>query len=140
MAIQQTVTNSFNEELFLAVHDFSTDTFKLALYTSASDIGPQTTVYTTDNEVVAAGYTAGGNAISGVAVLSSGSVSFVSFDNVTWSAALTARGALMYNASKGNKSVLVLDFGADKTSSTTFTVPMPPATATTALLRSSSNP
>lgn len=136
MTIQQTVTNSFNEELFKGVHDFSTDTFNIALYTSASDIGPLTTAYTSDNEVVASGYVAGGQALTGVAVISSGPVAFVSFDNAVWSAALTARGALIYNASKSNKSVLVIDFGADKTSTTTFTVPMPLPTATTALLRS----
>jgi len=136
VTIQQSVTNSFTEEQYLAVHDFSTDTFKIALYTSASDIGPLTTAYTADNEVVASGYTAGGAVLTGVAVMSSGPVAFVSFDSPSWSAALTARGALIYNASKSNKSVLVIDFGADKTSTTTFTVPMPPATATTALLRS----
>lgn len=136
MTIQQSVTNSFTEEQYLAVHDFSTDTFKIALYTSASDIGPLTTAYTADNEVVAVGYTAGGEVLTGVAVLSSGPVAFVSFDSPSWTAALTARGALIYNASKSNKSVLVIDFGADKTSTTTFTVPMPLATATTALLRS----
>lgn len=136
MTIQQSVTNSFTEEQYLAVHNFSADTFKIALYTSASDIGPLTTAYTATNEVVASGYTAGGQVLTGVAVLSSGPVAFVSFDSPSWSAALTARGALIYNASKSNKSVLVIDFGADKTSTTTFTVPMPPATATTALLRS----
>lgn len=137
MAIQQTMCSSFKYQLWLAQHDFSTDVFKLALYTSASSIGPDTTVYATTNEVTGTGYVAGGNTMTGVTVVLSGTTSYVDFDNVTWAASsITARGALIYNSSKSNKAVAVLDFGADKTSSgTPFVVQMPSNTATTALLR-----
>jgi len=135
MAIVQTQCTSFKEQLLKAVHDFSTDTFKLALYTSAASLGASTTVYTTTGEVVAAGYTAGGNALTGVSVTTSGTTAYVDFADTTWTTSTTARGALIYNSSKANKAVAVLDFGADKTSTNTFTVQMPPNSATDALIR-----
>lgn len=135
MAIQQTATNSFKTELFEAVHNFVTDTFKLALYTSAASLGPTTTAYTGAGEVVGSGYSSGGSAMNGVVINFSGSTAYVTFNDVSWSGALTARGALIYNSSKSNKSVAVLDFGADKTSTTTFVVQMPTPDASNALLR-----
>ncbi len=135
MAIVQTQCTSFKEQLLKAVHDFSTDTFKIALYTSAASLGASTTVYATTNEVVAAGYTAGGNTLTGVAVTASGTTAYVDFADTTWTTSTTARGALIYNSSKANKAVAVLDFGADKTSTNTFTVQMPPNSATDALIR-----
>jgi len=131
----QTQTLSFKTELPQAVHNLLTDTLKIALYTSAATLNTATTAYSSDNEVVATGYTAGGATLTGVTLNSSGTVVYVNFDSPSWSAAITARGALIYNASKSNKSVAVLDFGADKTSNTVFTVNMPANTATTALLR-----
>jgi hypothetical protein len=134
--IAQTLTTSFKEQLLLAVHDFSTDTFKMALYTASADLGAGTTVYTAGSEVVGTGYTATGQALTGVTVNVSGSTAYVDFADVVWNpAGFTARGALIYNASKGNKSVAVLNFGADKTASTIFTVAMPANTATSALIR-----
>lgn len=136
MTIAQTLTTSFKQESFLAVHDFSTDTFKLALYTANASIGAGTTVYVTSEEVSGTGYVAGGNTLTGATVSVSGTTAYVDFADSTWaSASFTARGALIYNASKGNKSVAVLDFGADKTSTTSFTVQMPSNTATSALIR-----
>ena len=136
MAILQTLTNSFKLEVLEAVHDFSTDTFKLALYVSTADLGAETTVYATSGEVTGTGYSAGGLVLTGTTVQLSGSVAYVDFDNATWSSAsFTARGALIYNASKGNKAVAVLDFGADKTASNTFVVQMPSNTASSALIR-----
>lgn len=134
--ITQTATNSFLEELLQGIHDFSTDTFKLALYVATADIGADTVVYTTEGEVVGDGYSAGGNVLTGASVGLSSGVSYVDFDNSTWSpGAFTARGGLIYNSSKGDRSVAVLNFGDDKTSTSSFTVQMPPATATTALIR-----
>lgn len=136
MAIIQTLTNSFKLEVLEAVHDFSTDTFKLALYISTANLGAGTQVYGTSGEVVGTGYTAGGVTLTGTTVQLSGSVAYVDFSDAVWNpAAFTARGALIYNASKSNKAVAVLDFGADKTSTTTFTVQMPSNTASTALIR-----
>jgi hypothetical protein len=137
MSIVQTQTTSFKKELYQAIHDLSTDTIKIALYTGNADLNQDTTTYSTSNEVVASGYTAGGQVMTGVQISSSESVAYVNWNNVVWTSALTARCALIYNASKGNKSVAVLDFGADKTSTTTFTITMPNNTATTALIRSS---
>lgn len=136
MAIFQTLTNSFKQQVLEAVHDFTTDTFKIALYVSTANLGADTTVYDTAGEVVGTGYTAGGVTLTGVTVQLSGSTAFVDFDDATWNPAdFTARGALIYNASKGNKAVAVLDFGADKTATNTFTVQMPSNTASSALIR-----
>ena len=137
MSIVQTQTTSFKKELYTAVHNLSTDTIKIALYTGNADLNEDTTIYSSTNEVVATGYTAGGQIMTGVAISSSGSVAYVNWANVSWSGAITARCALMYNVTQGNKSIAVLDFGSDKTSTTTFTITMPANTSTTALIRSS---
>jgi hypothetical protein len=135
--IVQTQTTSFKAEVYQAVHDLLTDTIKIALYTSNANLDETTTVYSTSEEVVASGYTAGGNTMTGVALNTSGYTVYVNWANTSWSTAVTARCALIYNASKSNKSIAVLDFGADKTSTTTFTITMPANTATSALIRSS---
>ena len=136
MAITQTTCTSFKVELLTGTHDFSSDTFKIALYTGAATLGADTTAYSASNEVSASGYAAGGNALTvSTAPTSSSTTAYVSFANTSWSSALTARGALIYNSSKSNKAVAVLDFGADKTSSGTFTVTFPTADATSAIVR-----
>jgi hypothetical protein len=138
MAIQQTLTTSFKQEMLQAVQNLVSDTLNIALYTGFATIGPNTTEYTTDNEVVGDGYTAGGQVLEGVSVNTDPTtgVVYVNFGNVVWDpAAFTARGALIYNVTQGNKSVAVLDFGSDKTATNTFTVTMPVNSATTALLR-----
>jgi hypothetical protein len=136
MSIVQTQTTSFKKELYQGVHDLSTDTLKIALYTASADLNADTTVYTITGEVSATGYTAGGSVLTGVTIESSGSVAYVNFANVSWAATITARCALIYNVSQSNKSIAVLDFGSDKTSSA-FTITMPSNTSTTALIRSS---
>lgn len=146
MTIAQTSTTSFKVELLQAVHNFgptSPDTFYIALYTAAASIGASTTVYTTSGEVVGTGYTAGGEALTISQSPTSGSgvdsipTAYVSFSNVSWAgASFTARGALIYNSTQGNKSVAVLDFGADKTvTNQTFTVQFPTADANSAIVR-----
>ena len=136
--IVQTQTTSFKAELYQAIHDLTTDTLKLALYTADANLDASTTVYTTSNEITGTGYTAGGEIVTGAAISSSGYTAWVTFNNVIWTpAAFTTRCALLYNASKANRSIAVLDFGSDKTCTTTFTVVMPGDTATTALIRSS---
>ena len=131
------ICDTFKTELLEGLFDFkagTADVFKIALYTADATLNASTTAYTTANEVVAAGYTAGGIALTPVVASSSG-VSFVSFDNVTWNAALTARGALVYKEEAGNPAVFVLDFGANKVSSSSFVVQFPPANNTSAILR-----
>lgn len=136
MAFDQTLTTSFKQEILLGVHDLDTDTLKMALYLATADLGAATTVYSTAGETSGTGYTAGGNTLTGVTVLTSGTTAYVDFANSSWNpASFTARGALIYNASKGNKAIAVLDFGADKTATTSFTVQMPANTATSALIR-----
>jgi len=131
--IAQTATTSFKAELLQGIHDFNTDTFKLALYLATANLGADTTVYTTSGETSGTGYTAGGNTLTGISVNAAG---FVTFTNTTWNpASFTARGALLYNSTKGNKAVAVLDFGSDKTASNTFLVQMPANTVTSALIR-----
>ena len=137
MSIVQTQTTSFKAELYQGIHDLTTDVIKIALYTANVNLNEDTTVYSATDEVVATGYTAGGETMTGITVSTSGYTAYVGFANVSWTAALTARCALIYNLTQGNKSVAVLDFGADKTSTTTFLITMPANTSTTALIRSS---
>jgi hypothetical protein len=140
MAIAQGATNTFKIGLPSGDFDFGTDTFKIALYTGAASIGPDTTAYTTSGEVVATGYTAGGETLTVTQTPTIGNQTgnatvYMSFANVTWTSALTARGALIYKSGSGNPTVCVLDFGGDKTSTTTFTVQFPAVTSTAAIIR-----
>ena len=136
MPILQGMCSSFKQESWLGVHDLDTDTLKLALYTAAANLSQATTVYTSTGEVVGAGYTAGGEVITGAQVLLSGTTAYVTFDNPVFAnASFVCRGGLIYNASKANRAIAVLDFGADKTASGTFTIQLPAATAASALLR-----
>ena len=134
--ILQTQTTSFKKELYQGIHNLTTDTLKIALYTANADLNETTTVYTTSGEVSGGGYSAGGVSLTGITINSSGFTAYVDFANVVFNAAVTARCALIYNVSKSNKSIAVLDFGSDKTS-TNFTITMPANTATAALIRSS---
>jgi hypothetical protein len=146
MSLSQTATTSFKVELLQAVHNFgptSPDTFKIALYTANANLNAATTVYTTSDEVTGTGYTAGGKTLSISVSPTSGNnlsnvpTAYVSFSNISWTGAtFTARGALIYNSSEGNKSVAVLDFGSDKTvSNDTFQVTFPSADVNSAIVR-----
>lgn len=135
-SIVQTQTTSFKKELYEAIHDLSTDVLKIALYTASADLNESTTVYSSANEVTGGGYAAGGVELTGVTISSSGYTAYVNFANVVFGAAVTARCALIYNSSKDDRSIAVLDFGSDKTSAN-FTITMPSNTATSALIRSS---
>ena len=134
--ILQTQTTSFKKELYTGIHDLSTDTLKIALYTANANLNAATTVYTTAAEVTGTGYVAGGVVLTGITINSSGYTAYVDFADVVFNASVTARCALIYNVTQGNKSIAVLDFGSDKTS-TNFTITMPANTATAALIRSS---
>lgn len=136
MSILQTQTTSFKQELYQGIHDLTTDNIYIALFTAAANLNEATTTYNSANEVSGTGYNPGGVQMSGISISSSGFTAFVDFDNVVFNAAVTARCALIYNASKANRSIAVLDFGSDK-SSANFTITMPVASATTALIRSS---
>ena len=138
MAIVQTQTTSFKAELYQGIHDLTTDVIKIALYTANANLNEGTTVYSTTDEVTATGtYSTGGSQLTPITVSTSGYTAYVSFPNISWTGAITARCALIYNETKGNKSVAVLDFGSDKISTTTFTVTMPVNGPTTSLIRSS---
>jgi hypothetical protein len=138
VSIVQTQTTSFKAQLYQGIHDLTTDVIKIALYTANANLNADTTVYSSTNEVAATGtYVAGGATMTGITVSTSGYTAYVGFDNVSWTGVITARCALIYNETKGNKSVAVLDFGSDKTSVTTFLITMPANTSTTALIRSS---
>ena len=125
--------NVFKTGLLNADFDFTSGTFYIALYTNAATLDQNTTAYTTTGEVVASGYTAGGLLLT-PSVGSLDGTSYASFANVSWNAAFTARGALIYKAGD-NGAVCVLDFGADRTSTSTFTVQFPAATNTSAIIR-----
>ena len=138
MSIVQTQTTSFKAELYQGVHDLLTDTLKIALYDSFADLNQNTTVYANTNELPTAnGYTQNDKVLTGVTVQQSGYTAYVNFNNAVWTpAAFTTRCALIYNASKSNKSIAVLDFGSNKTCNATFTIQMPANGLTTALIRS----
>jgi hypothetical protein len=136
MSIVQTLTTSFKNDILVGAQDLSTDTLKLALYTGDVNLNADTTAYSASNEVVGTGYSAGGVTLTGITIQTSGSTVYINFNNAVWNpASFTTRAALIYNSSKSNKSVAVLDFGADKTCTTTFTIQMPANTATSSLLR-----
>lgn len=137
MAITQCMVSSFKEEILNGTHNLSTDTIKIALYTSSATLDSTTTVYSTSNEVTGTGYTAGGNTLTGQVVSLDGTTAIVDFSDTTWTTAtITARGALIYNSSKSNKAIAVLDFGSDKTSTSgNFTINFPAAAAATAIVR-----
>ena len=138
MAIVQTQTTSFKAQLYQGIHDLTTDVIKIALYTASADLNEDTTVYNSTNEVANIGtYSAGGAQLTPITLSTSGYTAYVGFPNISWTGAITARCALIYNVTQGNKSIAVLDFGSDKTSTTTFTITMPANTATAALIRSS---
>ena len=138
MSTVQTQTTSFKAELYQGIHDLTTDVIKIALYTASANLNEDTTVYSSNDEEAATGtYSLGGAQLTPITVNTSGYTAYVGFPNISWTGAITARCALIYNSSQGNKSVAVLDFGSDKTSTGTFTITMPANTATAALIRSS---
>ena len=140
MSITQALCTSFKKEVLEAVHDFTSHTFKIALYTSAAALNEATTAYTATGEVVGTAYTAAGKdlTVTGGAVSVSGTTVYVDFSDVTWaSSTITARGAIIYNDSvAGDPAVAVLDFGLDKiTTAENFVVTFPTASATSAIVR-----
>jgi VCBS repeat-containing protein len=137
MAITQSMCSSFKSEVLGGIHDLDTDVIKIALYTSSATLGASTTAYSTTNEISGTGYTAGGNTLTSPAISLDGTTAVVDFADSTWSTAtITARGALIYNSSKSNRAIAVLDFGENKTSTSgNFTVQFPAATASTAVIR-----
>ena len=129
--------NTLRSGLINGTLNFATDTFRLALYTNAATLNQLTTAYTTDGEASGGNYSAGGLVVTATvntALDSNGSTIYVNFSSPAWTGAITARGALIYKAG-ANGAVCVLDFGGDKTSTSTFTVTMPADTSTAALIR-----
>jgi hypothetical protein len=139
MPLQQGQTLSFRSDIVQGGQNLSANTLKMALYDGFATLGPTTTVYTTANEVVGTGYTAGGVTLTGVTIATDVTTNtvYIDFNNVSWpGASFTARGALIYNSSQSNKSIAVLDFGSDKLfTAANNTVTMPTNSASTALLR-----
>lgn len=142
MPIQQGATNAFKIGLADGQFNFLSDTFKLALYTGAATIGPTTAAYTTANEVIGTGYVAGGETLTVSTAPTVGpnpndTTAYLSFSDVVWNpAAFTCRGAIIYKADGlTNATVCILDFGADKTCTTSFTVQFPTANNSNAIIR-----
>jgi hypothetical protein len=154
MAITTAMATSFKSELLQGIHNFHNgsgggtttttgtgNTFKIALYTSSATMSASTTAYATTNEVSGTGYTAGGNTLTNVDPTTSGTTALTDFADTTWSSSsITARGCLIYNSSttagSANRAVAILDFGADKTSTSgDFTIQFPTADASNAIIR-----
>jgi len=135
---------TFKKELLYGVHDFKGDTMKIALYTNSASFNASTTAFTTSNEASGTNYTSGGNTLTKVDPTVSGTTALTDFSDTTWSSStITARGALIYNStpnttslSVSNPTIIVLDFGSDKSSSSgDFTVVFPAADASNAIIR-----
>ena len=129
--------NTLRSGLANGTINFSTDTFYLALYTNLATLDAQTSAYTADNEVTGGNYVAGGQVVTATISTEAtayGSTTYVNFSSPSWTGAITARGALIYTPGD-NGAVCVLDFGSNKTSTSTFTVQMPANTSTSALIR-----
>ena len=140
MAITQAVCTSFKQELLVGTHNFtasSGNTFKLALYTSSATLGASTTAYVTTGQSSGTNYTAGGANLTSITPVATGTTAVCDFNDLTFgTATVTSRGCLVYNSSASNKAVVVLDFGADKTSTAgNFTIVFPSPTATGAIIR-----
>lgn len=140
MSIVQAICTSFKVELLQGVHDFTPltgDLFKFALYTDAANLSSLATTYSTAGEVAdTEGYTAGGVTLTQTAPSADGTTALVSFANITIAATLTANGAMIYNSSKADRAVAVLDFGGARTSSSgVFAIAFPPADAASAVIR-----
>ena len=138
--IVQTACTVFKANMLKGLENFNAGspyTYKIALYNALADLDDTTTTYTTNNEVTGSGYTAGGISLTPTTILSDtdNNTAYVSFANVTWSpASFTCRGALVYNSTT-NAAVFVLNFGSDKTATSSFTVQFPTANSTSAILR-----
>ena len=154
MSISQAMCTSFKQEILQGIHNFTSgsgggtttttgsgNVFKIALYTSSASLSATTTAYSTSNEVSGTNYTAGGNTLTNVTPTTSSTTALTDFADTTWSSStITARGALIYNSStaagSANRAIVVLDFGADKTSTSgDFTIQFPAAGASTAIIR-----
>ena len=138
MAFQGNFTcNTFKTGLMNGTFNFTSGSFYLALYTNSATLNEDTTAYTATGEASGGNYVAGGNllTIAQVPTVGNGDTAFISFDNTSWTGAITARGALIYLSGGGNPAVCVLDFGADKTSTAKFTVQFPAVTNTSAIIR-----
>lgn len=134
--IEQTITTSFKQDILKALQDLSTDNLYIALYTGAAELTADTTAYTTQAEVVGANYTAGGKKCQNVTLMTTGNTVYISFDNVQWTnVSFTCRGALIYNQTKGGKSIAILNFGSDKKAGPNFIVTLPANNANSALIR-----
>jgi hypothetical protein len=138
MTIAQGQCTVFKQNCLSGLENFASGTsyvYKIALYTANADLSYATTTYTTTNEISGTGYTAGGQTLTPIVPASSGQTAYVSFNNVTWTgASFTCRGALIYNSTT-NAAVAVLDFGSDKTASSSFTITFPTADYSSAIIR-----
>ena len=129
--------NTLRSGLASGSFNFSTDVFRLALYTNAATLDQTTTAYTPTGEATGGNYAPTGLVVTATVstdTTASGSITYINFSSPAWTGVITARGALIYKAG-ANGAVCVLDFGNDKTSSSTFTVTMPANTSTSALIR-----
>ena len=136
--IVQTVTTSFKEDILKGLQDLSTDVLRMALYTAVANLDENTLTYSSVGEVTDPNYSSGGKICQNVVIKkdTQNGIVYVTFDNVTWSnVSFTCRGALIYNVTKGNKSIAILNFGSDKTAGPNFTVTLPADTPTSALIR-----
>ena len=139
MPIVQGQTTLFKANILSGLENFTLSspyTYKIALYNANANLNNTTIAYSSNNESTGSGYTAGGQALTvsnPPTQDTTNNIAFISFNNVTWTGSITARGALVYNSTTG-AACFILNFGSDITSSNSFTVTFPTATSTTAVL------
>jgi len=136
--IVQTITNSFKSDILQAAQNLATDSLYLALFTASANLNANTVAYSSANEVTSTNYTAGGKLVTGVTITTDtqNNIVYLNFNNVTWTnVSFVCRGALLYNQTRSNRSIAVLNWGSDKNAGPNFVVTLPANTSTTALIR-----
>jgi hypothetical protein len=136
--IVQTITNSFKSDILQAAQNLATDSLYLALFTASANLNANTVTYSSANEVTSTNYTAGGQLVTGVTITTDtqNNIVYLNFNNVTWTnVSFVCRGALLYNQTRSNRSIAVLNWGSDKNAGPNFVVTLPANTSTTALIR-----
>ena len=136
--IVQTITNSFKSDILQGAQNLLTDSLYLAIFTANANLNANTVAYNSSNEVSSTNYTAGGQLVTGVTIQTdtTKNVVYVSFNNVTWTnVSFVCRGALLYNQTRSNRSIAVLNWGSDKNAGPNFVVTLPADTPSSALIR-----
>jgi hypothetical protein len=108
------LVDQFKQDILKGVHQPG-DSYKIALYTKAeaTDKNALLAAYNTTGELPnAGGYRRGGLLLTGFVVGISGRTAYMDWADPVWpNATFSADAAVIYNASRENKALAVVDFG-----------------------------